>query len=421
MPCDGDGEYSLPGASACASALPGYVPNDARDGTVLCSAGTYSPDGKGCLPCDGDGDYSPQGASTCSTAPAGFKPLQNRTGIVECPVHTYSVGASDTCLPCTNGHAPVGSASCTTTPNGHYYDEASENDLPCPPGTHSSGASTKADCLHCGNGFVSLAGSGFCDVCPPGTKSNVNNTACENCTMGEYSGVGSHVCKSCEASKFNDKPGSDSCDFCPENKESNDDLNGCRCKAGFVAVDDACECGPGHTLSRGICVLCPAGLYKSEVGNFQCTSCNLHAIEGSFSTTSSVASVLNQNASAPSSPYNCSCALGEYRVLLEEDPSLASEIGSSSNVIGKCVSCEPIEGVDCDKPGITIQTLPIQTGYWRSDDLSIAVEKCYNEDACEQLLENQPSILQAFNRSSQCRQGEREGAFCKYIEVNTIR
>ena len=380
-----------------------------------CPAGTFNENGDGttCAPCDGPGEYSGAGASFCLSAPAGTIPSIDNTTTTPCPINTFSIGASDICSPCRNGHAPVGSASCQTTPIGHYYKQETEEDIPCPPGTFSSGAANITGCMQCEGGFISALGSGFCDVCEAGKISNKNNTLCEDCVTGKYSGVGASICTSCEASKYSSTEGQATCQFCPELQESNTDFTGCVCKDGFVPVDGKCECGPGYTLENGACVMCSAGLFKPSVGNGQCTSCNLKAVVGSFSTTSSIAKASNATSSGPPlSAYNCSCASGEYRALITEEPEIARDAAVDANThIGKCISCDTIEGVHCDEPGITIRTLAIAKGYWRSNELSTDVEKCYNEEACLQLAENQPTLFQSFNLSSQCREGHR-GPIC---------
>ena len=306
-----DGGHSGVGSSSCSSSPPGYY----YDGTteIQCPAGKFSANGGLCRPCNRTGEYSRAGAAYCSVAGAGRIPTKNRTTTEPCPIHTYSVGASDYCEKCIDGHASIGSASCQTTPNGHYYQVETERDLPCREGTWSTGANNVTGCIPCSLGFVSNHGSGYCDVCQPGTFSNENRTRCIQCPKGSYSGVGAHQCKSCEASKFNDESGKDACKFCSDNQESSSDFTSCVCKVGFVAVGERCECAQGYTLENGLCKLCPAGRFKEVVGNGQCKSCDQHAVLNSFSTSSSIALALNQTVSPPISPENCSCAIGEYR------------------------------------------------------------------------------------------------------------
>jgi hypothetical protein len=95
-------------------------------------------------------------------------------------------------------------------------------------------------------------------------------------------------------------------------------------------------------------------------------SCDKQAIKGALLSTH------------PSiSPLSCMCAKGDFRLL--EPPE--SNIGNST-YIGQCVPCP--EGAKCSEPGITLETLPLQVGYWRSDKSSHRLVKCYTESACPQ-------------------------------------
>jgi len=186
-----------------------------------------------------------------------------------------------------------------------------------------------------------------------------------------------------------------------------------------VSVGKSCVCGAGKTLENGVCVFCAAGTFKDGVGNEQCRSCNLHAVLGSFSTTSSIALALNATSEVepPISSYNCSCAQGEYRNLAEHDPELPID---PETHIGMCVSCDKKDGVICSKAGLTLETLVIEKGWWRYDSLSKDVTQCYFESACEQLDENQPSFEKPFNLTRQCRSGH-HGPICNVCDAGFVK
>ena len=71
---------------------------------------------------------------------------------------------------------------------------------------------------------------------------------------------------------------------------------------------------------------------------------------------------------------------------------------NSSSIIGECVKC-PTDGTNCDKEGITLEELPLKSGYWRSGTQSFLIEQCYTADACSQA------------NSSQCSEGH-HGVLC---------
>eukprot|EP00752_Nemacystus_decipiens_P011444 g10163.t1 len=52
----------------------------------------------------------------------------------------------------------------------------------------------------------------------------------------------------------------------------------------------------------------------------------------------------------------------------------------------ECQNCADVglnpEGVDCRSEGTLLETLPIQSGYWRSAFTSTTIRECFNDDAC---------------------------------------
>ena len=48
----------------------------------------------------------------------------------------------------------------------------------------------------------------------------------------------------------------------------------------------------------------------------------------------------------------------------------------------ECASINDADGVDCEDPGATLASLPINPGYWRSNKSSVKVQPCLHSDAC---------------------------------------
>ena len=48
----------------------------------------------------------------------------------------------------------------------------------------------------------------------------------------------------------------------------------------------------------------------------------------------------------------------------------------------QCVAIEGGQGVNCDRTGATLTSLPIRQGYWRSNGESLVVHMCFNSGAC---------------------------------------
>ena len=49
----------------------------------------------------------------------------------------------------------------------------------------------------------------------------------------------------------------------------------------------------------------------------------------------------------------------------------------------ECIAC-PSDSTTCDEMGTTLETLPINPGYWRSDKRSLNIIECFISEACAQ-------------------------------------
>ncbi|GMI37858.1 hypothetical protein TeGR_g14131, partial [Tetraparma gracilis] len=394
-----DTGYSNEGASKCEFCGPGehMIENGLIKNCEACEAGKFSEAGASCLDCT-PGTYSNAGASYCATAGAGKRANDDRTGMLVCPVNTFSTGSTDACSSCPKGgHSQPGSSSCEKCDTGTYYDQVENECFACPAGKFStSGAQSLDGCEDCARGFVSREpGMGFCDPCTPGKHASSDNAACTACEAGTYSGVAAFECEGCEAGKYAGSSNSDTCVTCPDNKDTNgtEGNSKCMCKGGFETVAGECKCAPGYTLESGRCVLCAAGFYKSGVSNEACRKCNTEehkeGVLGSITT----------NAPAISS-LDCTCSKSEFRVL--EPPGM-----NTTHYIGQCLACP--DGTDCSDPGITVESLPLKQGYWRSNSSSHNIVQCYTEAACTH--PNRTTTAADFNLDNQCKEGH-TGPIC---------
>jgi hypothetical protein len=73
---------------------------------------------------------------------------------------------------------------------------------------------------------------------------------------------------------------------------------------------------------------------------------------------------------------------------------------TADGFIGECKTCPP--GTVCDKPGTTLENLPLEKGYWRSGTDSFLIEPCMAIDACTGTNSTSSAV---------CRTGH-EGALC---------
>lgn len=49
----------------------------------------------------------------------------------------------------------------------------------------------------------------------------------------------------------------------------------------------------------------------------------------------------------------------------------------------QCTAIQGGEGVNCDSPGATLTSLPIQPGYWRSSITALVIHECLHVEACK--------------------------------------
>ena len=175
-----------------------------------------------------------------------------------------------------------------------------------------------------------------------------------------------------------------------------------------------CSCAPGYTLSNGFCSVCPPGQYKEDFGNGACLSCDQTALQGSRSTWHTIFDAINKTKAArnpPISRHNCTCEAGYYK-----SPIL------SSNLSGECIRCP--DDVECNSRGVTLETLPLNDGTWRSSPNSINIETCYTESACLQPDPDdnvvETSEISFTDTNYQCAEGH-EGPICNVCSENYVK
>ena len=168
---------------------------------------------------------------------------------------------------------------------------------------------------------------------------------CDDCPRGTYNGApGKEECEKCPEGRYNNKEGSSSfseCVLCPAGTHGN--------KAGQTI--DTCTglCPPGKYSKEGMrqCLFCGKGQFQSKSKGASCTDCVPKE------TTLNVGGT------------TCVCAKTYYR-----DKS------------GNCTVCNP-EDMDCEKEGITIETMDIVVGAWRANNGSENIYECPVKEACE--------------------------------------
>jgi len=360
------GGHSREEASSCVSTPPGYYWNNTHD--VPCPAGTFSADGASslslCGECNSSGQFSSEGAAFCSTNGAGTSVNDHRSDTSRCPANTFSVGATDSCTSCLGGHSKPGSASCISTPPGYYWN--STHDVACPAGTAGQG-----ECLACdGNGEYSKIKAAYCSVTGGGTVPLTNRSGVEDCPADTYSIGESDACTSCEEGGHS-LPGSSSCFFCRLGEAYDDSTKTClECAAGYSSLGDVCEkCDDGREFAANpgaaVCSLSPPGQMPNANHTDTVKCPDGTDLDG------------------------CLCPVNTF---LSKD--------------GKKCAPNPGKGVNGSEVGMTLETLRVLPGFWRSGDSSEDVRACSVAEAC---------IGGNETTDGYCRDGH-EGPYCNLCD-----
>ncbi|GMH71212.1 hypothetical protein TL16_g05593 [Triparma laevis f. inornata] len=178
-------------------------------------------------------------------------------------------------------------------------------------------------------------------------------------------GGGKRICKGVEHSS-KDKS---YCEPCAQYKKFNG--TDCVCKKTFIEDGDECKCPPSETLVDGNCTACEDGWFKTTTGIKSCTSCDAEVIEDAFKTHPK----LSKNSSE-----SCACGVGYFR---------KNKIETDAKQRWICQDCEDRkiglneDMVNCTQIGLTLATLPVNDGYWRSSLDSHKIEKCDMDEACK--------------------------------------
>ncbi|GMH73473.1 hypothetical protein TrST_g4716 [Triparma strigata] len=376
-PCP-DGEYSNGLTDGCVSCDKGYSCPGATD-RIACPSGSHQPDASQatCVPCAAGKYQELEGQDACKDCPSGYFCLERSTNPITCSSYADEAGLS----------------ACKSAPPGNEPDAAREGLKSCDAGEASIGGGEI--CSACADGFfTSSPGSPTCFACEAGKYANAEQTECLLCPAGKISGVAQSSCAECEAGKLSEGEGNSECLACPSYQTSNPGSFACHCKDSFVNTttinpNEPCTCGPGYTLEGGNCVPCALGFFKSSTSLDLCESCNKVALKGATGSFQPA-----------SSKETCTCGKGDFKSL-KPPPLEGNE--TSTTFIGQCLECP--EGTSCVEPGVTVKELPVKRGYWRSDDNSSNIVKCYIEEACAQSPAVKSANVTKMTSDHQCAMG----------------
>ncbi|GMI00735.1 hypothetical protein TrVE_jg11097 [Triparma verrucosa] len=285
-------------------------------------------------------------ASDCAFCPTG-KINPDTTGassVSACQDCAAGQGASSdstSCESCTAGtYGPATGLGCFQCGRGKYSEAvgatAETQCQQCPEGK-SSPIGVPSHCETCTAGtYAPGEGYASCSTCNPGTSCGEGATEMDTCQAGSASGAGSASCGVCLAGSYSNSDGSSECITCQAGK----------------------YCGEGATEM----LTCPKGKY-SNFGASSCTKCGPSTIAPETSTMACSACDSYQVASDERT--ECVCQQGYY---VGEDANKALPVP---------------DGVSPNTAGMTIETLDILPGFWRTSNGSTEVLSCLNEEHCK--------------------------------------
>eukprot|EP00519_Triparma_laevis_P010367 CAMPEP_0182498006 /NCGR_PEP_ID=MMETSP1321-20130603/6353_1 /TAXON_ID=91990 /ORGANISM="Bolidomonas sp., Strain RCC1657" /LENGTH=1411 /DNA_ID=CAMNT_0024702007 /DNA_START=67 /DNA_END=4302 /DNA_ORIENTATION=- len=331
-----------------------------------CRAGKYlSDDGTSVLLHDDEtdcaictsGKYSDVAASSCVLCEKGKYLLDQGTH------ETFHNEPSD-CTDCEAGkyNESPGGISCKFCGKGKYITTpgaVSETQCKsCAKGKYNDGIGLNTDCYSCVPGKIApSAGYEVCADCVTGTYASTEGlTSCSQCEESKHASTrGSEVCSICTNGTYTDYEGAVKCQVCPQHTTFSNLEQRCVCLASFIEINSTCSCNAGETLIDGRCDPCEDGRYKDHVGTESCTVCDTSGIKGAFMSVPGV---------DKTSIASCACGIGKV---------------SDGTLCMDCVS----EGMNCTSVGLTIETIPMREGFWRSSPASTKFLTCLNPKHCK--------------------------------------
>ena len=309
--------------------------------------------GDWCSPCE-IGTFSNEIGGRCDNCHPGFA------------IDTIESSECAECVPgkFTNG---VHAVYCIDCPNGFYADKSGSNYcVECKNGTYSiiQGSPSKENCVDCPSGKISYSGSQTCEFCPAGKWSN-EEIECVDCPGGKYSftiGLKSETqCKNCPIGKYNDQ-------------------------TGLIYENECKECFPGYigivegAIKNTSCVPCEQGKFRHSIS--QCLDCDDGFVALQAHQECKICPI-----GKVSDEYKINCIdcplgkLGNAQGLYLIDSCLSCDRGRYSNITGisdfeQCTKC-PVGTYNLNLAATSLSDcISCPAGKFRNNDMGIECETC---------------------------------------------
>ena len=235
-----------------------------------CAEG-YTPDDKWRLNDDYAGDQ-------CIKCAAGkYKDTQTNLLCDDCAIGFISIEGASICTVCAPGSIEEDLVRCVQCAAGKFKDNSNHDNIcqSCPDKTRSDAGDSI--CTECNPG--KYEDNNVCELCAAGTfkdDSNQDNT-CLDCLNGHVSSAGASSCTACGVGKYKAVDDTNLCSDCPIGTTTRNLTAQSTCEfcADNFQFDNtqSCQCIAGYEPSESLCFLCPADLFKPNVGADICQAC----------------------------------------------------------------------------------------------------------------------------------------------------
>ncbi|GMI11479.1 hypothetical protein TrLO_g5191 [Triparma laevis f. longispina] len=363
-------------AFSCASCPVGGRTDTGRTICINCPPGTYgtTPMSDQCLPCTGSTFTSSINQLSCSSCTSGTWANVDNSGCT-----------SSTACPLGQGQTATG-GTCEVCPAGKYSDTTDDSQCSsCPAGKHnpSTGSTASSACVDCPVGRYSSENAALstCTACAPGkanpSAASATYSACVDCTVGKYM----------------ETEAAETCVFCPAGK-----INPSTTGSSSSSVCEDCSAGTGESVTSTVCESCVAGKYgPAGFGCHDCgrgkysdvvaataeTQCKL-CLQGKSSPLEGAPSHCEgcpERTYAPGEGYAMCVVCPPFQTAKEDQTGCTTYSGYyRDDSKGQSVLVPP--GVSQDTPGMTLKTLDLKPGYWRTSVNSTEIIPCLNSKHC---------------------------------------
>ncbi|KAH8063311.1 hypothetical protein JL722_2476 [Aureococcus anophagefferens] len=428
---------STEGNTACSTADGGtYVDELGASAATPCPVGRYSGSGQTtCTKCTKGTYQDAEGTTTCSLTDAGYYVDYHGASAQDaCPAGKYSSMGQAACTKCQEGryNANAGQSECGLTNGGYFVSVTGATaEVECSAGRYSG--SGQARCDLCESGTTSDAGAASCYTTAAGTVAAPNEVygielesslTLGNVTADEVNGdasTQSDLLTVLETTFAGDDSFSDLVDSAEisglgEATDSTADDDARRLDEGYVYTTLPFTLSTNYTAASGENLTSATDLITSQLVDAitaavedgtlaanirRYANATLGALGAGVDGDRSIDGASRSRSNGWNKPAQTECKKadqGYYVPVSGATNQTECPVGTySATEYAACIDCSPRqcadccvncddqqeEGLDCDYPGMTIEGLEVERGWWRTNKFADQAYICQLSGACK--------------------------------------